>query len=277
MLSSLIIVFREVLEAALITGIVAAACKGLPGRGKWIAVGIAAGIAGALIIAAFAGAIANALAGMGQEIFNAGVLALAVVMLAWHVAWMQRHAALMIASARATAEQAASGVRPLTVIAAVIAVAVLREGAETALFLYGIFAGGGESVADVALGGVLGLLAGALIGYGMYAGLVRLSPRVLFFVTNVMVAFLAAGMAAQSVGFLLQADLLPPLGQTVWDTSRFLSEKDWLGRVLHTLIGYIAQPAGSQVIAYGATLAIIALLAWRLRRKPMPQTAPRTA
>lgn len=269
MLSSLIVVFREVLEAALITGIVAAACKGLPGRTKWISIGILAGIVGAVSIAMFAGAIADALAGMGQEIFNAAVLALAVVMLAWHVAWMQRHAGDMIKAARATAQQAVAGERPLTVIAIVIAVAVLREGAETALFLYGIFAGGGKSVTDVAFGGILGLLAGVVAGYAIYAGLVRLSPGLLFKVTNVMVALLAAGMAAQSLGFLLQADLVPALGQTAWDTSHILSEKDWLGRVLHTLIGYIAQPAGIQVIAYVATLAIIAVLARVARAAPI--------
>lgn len=269
MLSSLIVVFREVLEAALITGIVAAACKGLPGRGRWIAVGILAGLVGAIVIAIFAGAIADALSGMGQEVFNAAVLALAVVMLAWHVAWMQRHAQHMVAQARATARQAASGERPLTAIAVVIAVAVLREGAETALFLYGIFAGGGEQVIDVALGGLAGLLIGVVVGYAIYAGLVRLSPGLLFKVTNIMVALLAAGMAAQSIGFLLQADLVPALGQTAWDTSHILSEKDWFGRVLHTLIGYIAQPAGIQVIAYVITLVVIALLAWAARRAPV--------
>ena len=75
MLASLLIVFREVLEAGLIVGIVLAATRGLAGRGTWIAGGIVGGVAGAAMIAAFAGAISDALSGAGQEVFNASVLA----------------------------------------------------------------------------------------------------------------------------------------------------------------------------------------------------------
>src|ERR1051325_10546551 len=91
MLGALIIVFREVIEAGLIVGIVMAATRGVFGRGRWVSFGIIAGIAGASVVALFAGAISEAFQGSGQELFNAGVLSIAVVMLMWHNAWMARH------------------------------------------------------------------------------------------------------------------------------------------------------------------------------------------
>jgi high-affinity iron transporter len=90
--------------------------------------------------------------------------------------------------------------------------------------------------------------------------LVSIPLRHLFAVTSWLVLLLAAGMASQAAAFLLQADLLPPLITTLWDTSFLLSEKSIPGRVLHTLIGYTAQPAGIQLVFYLATLLIIGCL-----------------
>src|SRR5471030_1359166 len=90
MLGALIIVFREVIEAGLIVGIVMAATRGVAGRGRWIMIGISASVLGACVVALFAGAISQAFEGAGQELFNASVLGIAVIMLMWHNAWMAR-------------------------------------------------------------------------------------------------------------------------------------------------------------------------------------------
>src|SRR5437763_1028310 len=129
-----------------------------------------------------------------------------------------------------------------------VGLATLREGSEAVLFLYGIAAAGDGSAAAMALGGGLGLVAGALAGVGLYLGLVRIPLHRLFVVTSWLILLLAAGMASQAAAFLLQADLLPPLGVNLWDTSTVLNEHSVVGRVLHTLIGYTAQPAGIQVV-----------------------------
>jgi high-affinity iron transporter len=86
---------------------------------------------------------------------------------------------------------------------------------------------------------------------------VRIPLRHLFTVTSWLILLLAAGMASQAAAFLLQADLLPPLGPSLWDTSFLLAEHSLPGRVLHTLIGYTAQPAGIQLVFYLTTLLII--------------------
>jgi high-affinity iron transporter len=260
MLGTAIIVFREVLEAALIVGIVLAASSGAPGRGRWVSCGIAGGVVGAGLVAAFAASIAAAAAGIGQELLNAVILLLAVGMLGWHNIWMSRHGRELAATARAVGDAVISGAQPLYVLSIVVGLAVLREGSETVLFLYGIAAGGGGGVGSLVTGGTLGLAAGVAVGAALYLGLLRIPQRRLFAVTGWMVLLLAAGMAAQAAGYLVQADLLPPLGDAVWDTSAVLTDNSVLGKALHTLIGYVARPDGIQILFYLATLCGIWLL-----------------
>ena len=260
MLAIAIIVLREVLEAALIVGIVLAASFGVPGRGRWVTGGITGGLAGAGVVAVFAAAISDAFAGSGQELLNAGVLSLAVVMLAWHNIWMARHGREMAAQARA------EGHRPLIALALIVGAAVLREGSETVLFIYGVAASSSESPALMILGGLLGIAGGGAMGAMLYLGLLRIPVRRLFAVTGWMVLFLAAGLASQAVNFLVQADLLPALGQEVWDTSFLLGDTSIAGRVMHTLIGYSARPQGIQVAAFLATLAAIGAPMWLIAR-----------
>ena len=274
MLASAIIVFREVLEAALVVGIVLAATKGVAGRGGWVGLGLAAGAVGAGLVAAFAARISESAAGMGQEVFNAAVLFAAAFMLGWHNVWMGRHGREMAADIGAVGQAVQAGERPLYALAVVIGLAVLREGSEVVLFLYGIAAAAqGESAAILA-GGLVGLGGGALAGYAIYSGLARIPTRRLFAVTTWLILLLAAGMAAQGAGFLLQAGLLPSVGGALWDSSSLLSETSIPGRVLHTLVGYIAQPDGMQLIFYAATIAVIALLMRRTGRVLGARRAP---
>ncbi len=257
MLPTAIIVFREVLEAALIVGIVMAASRGARGRGLWVSGGIAAGILGACGVALFAATIAAAAQGMGQELFDAGILFAAVGMLGWHNIWMSRHGRELAVEAKQLGDAVRSGARPLWALAFAVALAVLREGSEIVLFLYGIALGGNGGPAAMAVGGVIGLALGVAAGTAIYWGLVAIPMRLLFTVTSWLVLLLAAGLASQGAAFLMQADLLPPLGSNLWDTSFLLSDQSLAGRILHTLIGYTAQPAGIQLVFYGVTLLTI--------------------
>ena len=270
MLGALIIVFREVIEAGLIVGIVMAATRGVAGRGRWINIGIGGGILGACVVALFAGAISQAFAGAGQELFNASVLGIAVVMLMWHNAWMARHGREIAIEMRQIGTAVSEGAKPLTALAIVVGLAVLREGAEVVLFLYGIFAQG-TSGSALLLGGVLGIAAGAAFTGLTYAGLLAIPTRYIFSVTTWLIALLAAGMAAQSVQFLNNAGFAEVLGRTVWDTSWILSEGSLLGRLLHTLIGYTERPTELQLMAYVGTLVAMYLLMRLARYTPPPR------
>jgi high-affinity iron transporter len=260
MLATLLIVFREVLEAGLIVGIVLAATRGLPRRGFWVAAGIVGGIAGACIVAAFAGEIANLFAGTGQELFNAAVLLIAVIMLTWHNAWMAAHGRELAQEMRKVGADVVSGERPLTALAVVVGVAVLREGSEVVLFLYGIAASGENSGAGILAGGALGVMAGAVISALLYFGLLAIPLRYLFAVTSALIIFLAAGLASQAVAFLHQAGYFEAFAETVWDSSWLLSNDSLVGRVLHTFIGYTDRPSEAQLLAYISTVAIMIAL-----------------
>lgn len=259
MLGALIIVFREVIEAGLIIGIVLAATRRVPRRGRWITFGIAGGVLGACLVAGFAGAISEAFAGSGQELLNAAVLGSAVVMLMWHNAWMARHGREMAAELSKVGADVMEGKRPLTALALVVGLAVLREGSEIVLFLYGIVAGG-TSGADLLVGGLLGLVTGAAFTWLTYMGLLAIPSRHIFLVTTVLITLLAAGMAAQAVRFLDQAGFVTVLGQTLWDTSEWMPESSILGKMLHVLIGYSEQPTAMQALVYLAVLVAMALL-----------------
>jgi FTR1 family protein len=251
--ASLLIVFREVLEAALIVGIIAAVTKGVAGRGAWITGGIAAGTVGAILVALFAGQIAEAAEGLGQEIFNASILFAAVLLLSWHNIWMAKHGREIAKHVGHIGEKVKQGAEPLYALAAVVGVAVLREGSEVVLFLYGIAAAGSGGT-DMIFGSALGLAAGAALGFILYFGLLKIPLRYFFSATSWMILLLAAGMAGNGARFLAQADLLPSLGEGVWDTSWLLPENGFFGQILHVLIGYSARPSGIQIAFYAATV-----------------------
>src|SRR5215831_19088518 len=255
MFGALVIVFREVIEAGLIIGIVLAATRGIRGRGHWVAAGVLLGTLGAGVVALFAEAIANAFEGSGQELLNASVLSAAVVMLMWHTVWMARHGREMAAEMAAVGAAVTAGKRPMTALVVVVGLAVLREGSEVVLFLYGILAGGAAFTALT------------------YYGLVSIPARHIFAVTTVLIALLAAGMAAQAVQYLDAAGVINVLGHQLWDSSPWLPQNGIIGRMLHTLIGYTDRPTELQLIAYVVTLTAMAAVAWlaaptRARRAP---------
>lgn len=272
MLAALIIVFREVVEAGLVVGIVLAATRSVGGSRWWIAFGIIAGVLGSCLVAIFASGIASAFSGAGQELFNAAILAVAVVMLTWHNVWMASHGRELANELKAAGEAVARGRKSLLALALVVGIAVLREGAEIVLFLYGIVITDGGSGLALLLGGFLGLVLGGGLSALTYLGLLRIPARHLFKVTSVMIAFLAAGLAAQATFFLEQAGVVEILGDTAWDTSAILSEKSLLGRVLHTLIGYSDQPSVLQLLVYLGALLVIYLLTRAFA--PAPKTEP---
>lgn len=245
------------LEAALIIGILAAATRSISGSRRWLATGVLAGLIGSALVAASTDAIGELADGIGQELFNAIVLGIAVLMLAWHNIWMSSHGKALAISASAMGRDIREGRIESSALFLIVGLAVLREGSESVLFLYGIAASEANSQSGMLLGGFIGALAGVLVGYGIYAGLLRLPVRWFFGATSALVLLLAASMASQAAHYLIQADLLPSLASPLWDTSSALPEQSALGMVLHTLIGYDSNPAGMQLLFYiGALIAI---------------------
>ena len=272
MFGTALIVFRETLEAALIIGVIAAATRGVPMRGRWLTGGVVLGLIGSALVAAGMERITQVADGLGQEIFNASILGVAVLMLAWHNIWMASHGRAMAAEAKSLGGAIREGSRTLSVLLVVIAVAVLREGSETVLFLYGITLSGSSSVMQMVAGAMLGVAGGAAVGITLYKGLLRIPLKWFFTATSALVLLLAAGMAAQAARFLAQADLLPSLASPLWNLSAVLPNESAVGTLLHGLVGYDAQPAGIQVVFYVAVaLAIAAGMRWVGNKTHAPQ------
>ena len=276
MLSALLIVFREAIEAGLIVGIVLAATTGVPRRSRFVMLGVLGGVLGACLVAVFAGELAGLFEGSGQELFNAAILLIAVSMLTWHNVWMASHGRQMARELKAAGHEVITGKRTLAALAIVVGVAVLREGSEVVLFLYGIIAQGGTTNAALELGGALGMAVGAGISALIYFGLLTIPAHRLFSVTSGLITLLAAGMAAQAVLFLQNGGYINILSASIWNTAWLLPEGGIAGRLLHTLVGYSDAPDGAQIIAYLATVAMMLVLMRTLGKhgsKPAPAAA----
>ncbi|HXE67189.1 MAG TPA: FTR1 family protein [Rhodanobacteraceae bacterium] len=256
MLGIALLVFREVLEAALIVTVVAAATRGVPRRSVFVGGGITLGVIGAIVVAVCMGFIEGSLGGIGQEVFQAAVLLTAVVMIGWHVTWMSSHGKEMVQQMQRVTDSVKAGSSSIAILLAVVALAVLREGSEVVLFLFGMAAGGASKLGFI--GGVpLGLAGGVAVGFALYFGLLRIPIRYFFSATNWMLVVLASGLAASAAGFLIQANLLPAWGNQLWDTSWLLTDHSIVGQAVHVLTGYEARPAGMQLVFWLVTFVVL--------------------
>ncbi|MDE2318689.1 MAG: FTR1 family protein [Rhodospirillales bacterium] len=263
MLASFIIVFREVLEAGLIVGIVMAATAGIPRRARYLWGGLLAGLTGAGLLAAGLGELTQMFAGNGQDVFDAVILVLAVLMLAWHAAWMARHGREMAAQMRGMGAEVLAGQRTMMAMAMVIAIAILREGSEVALFLYGIATAANLGAAALIGGGALGVLGGGAVSWALYRGLLAIPLRHLFGATSSLISLLAAGMAGQAAALLANDNYIPALGYQLWNTSWLLSTGSIAGKAAQALLGYSDRPMGIQLLAWIITLAALLWLSHR--------------
>lgn len=280
-----LIVFRETLEAALFVGIIAAATRSLAGRTKWLASGVAAGILGALALAAGADRLSAFADGVGQDLMNVAILSLALLMLAWHCIWVSTHGREMSRDAKKLGSSVNTGARAPRALMAAVALAVLREGAETVLFVAGLASGTASNLSVIAAGAALGVLGGTAIGCMIYFGLSRVKPQHLFAVTNVLIVLLAAAIASQLARALAQSGLTDLWASSLWDSSAILQPNSALGVLLHALVGYDARPSGLQLAFYIATILIISIATRQVlhRQKcsaidrPNPLATPRSS
>ena len=152
-------------------------------------------------------------------------------------------------------------------LAIVCSVAVLREGSEVVLFLYGVAASGQATGFGILGGGLLGIAGRAVISALIYLGLIAIPLRYLFGVMTALIILLAAGLAAQAMRFLAQGGWLNEGVTPLWDTSSLLSEASLPRRVAHVLFGYSSQPSASELAAYVAVIAVMLVVRWIVVRE----------
>ncbi|MBI3420120.1 MAG: FTR1 family protein [Proteobacteria bacterium] len=271
MFAAAIVVFREVLEAALVVCVILAAVRGVTGAFRMIFGGMGLGVLGSMAVALFTEGLASAFAGNGQEIFAAVILFTVVALLTWHIVWMQKHGREMVHDMHKIGAEVREGKRPIIVLAGVVALAVMREGSEVVLFLEGLIQS--NHAPGVLAGFFLGLAGGVACGAILYWGFLKLPVAQMFRLTNVLLALIASGMAAKGAGKLIQAGYLPSLLDPVWDSSAALPEDGVIGQFLSALVGYMATPSAMQLIFYGVCLSLIsALVLWHKRKEAPART-----
>ena len=254
MFSIAIIIFREVLEIALILGVLLAATKGLRNRSPWVWLGLLLGIVGAGIVAYFADSISQAAEGMGQEMMNATILFIAAILIGWTVIWINRNGKELTHHFKAVGTAVIKGHKPKYMLTVVVALSVLREGSEIVMFVYSALVTGGKTHLLI-IGSLVGTCMGIVAGVGIYYGLMRIPIKKVLTVTSWLLILLVAGMVAQAFGYLSAAGKVPDLIPMIWDTSRIIPEGTLLGKIMHILIGYTDRPSGIQLLVYLLTIA----------------------
>lgn len=267
MFASAIIIFREIFEIALLLGVIMAATRNIPGRSKMVLFGVAVGISCAGVIAYFASEISQMAGGVGQELFNASILIAATLMIGWTVIWMSSHARELSRNIKQLGKNIEAGNATLYSMAVVIAIAILREGSEVVLFVYGMIASG-QAISSIINGSIIGFTGGAIAGLLLYFGLIKISPKHIFAVTTWLLIFLAAGMASIASGYLTAAGYFSGLSNVIWDTSHLLKESSVFGQALHVLLGYSERPMQIQGLFYVFTFLLLSLGVYKLKNKP---------
>ncbi len=260
------VIWRECIEALLVIGILNAWIARRPdierrtGR-VWLWSGVGAGVAGAAGLSALLLSVGDALDDEAQDYFQTAIVFLAAALIVQMVFWMRANARVLKSGLHAALDRAASGANWLGV-AVLAALAVLREGSEAAIFLYGTMAGAalGPGAAAVAVG--FGLLLAGASYWALQVGGRVLPWRIFFRITEAMLLLLAAALMMAGIDHLLSLGLLPPLAARIWDTSALLDDAGVFGRFVSGLTGYRARPDLVQVIAFAGFWAFIG---WRTR------------
>lgn len=248
-----IVVFREVLEIALILGILTSASKEIVNRGRWILGGLFLGIIASILLALFTDKISSSLDGMGQEFFNGLILLSASFMIGWTVLWMQKHAKSLSGELKRLTHSVKEGRKPLYALSIVVLLSVIREGAEIVLFSYSYFVSG-VGIYQIIVGIVAGLFCGSLLGLALYFGLLKAFGRYFFLISSWLLIFFASATASSGIRFWGDAKIVDPIIDPFIDLSSTLSQQSILGKFLHITIGYIDKPSLAQIITYFTVL-----------------------
>jgi len=275
MLASYLLSLREGIEAALIIGIVLGALRQMRRTDLIPAVwfGALSATAISLLVAIVLTIIGLEMKDPGEAIFEGITMIVAAALLSWMIFWMSRTARTLKSEIEAELHRAVFGAGKRAVFF-VAFIAILREGIELALFLTAsVFA---TNTVQTILGGLLGLGTAILLGWSIFAAIIRLDLRRFFQVTGFLLILFAAGLLAHGVHEFVEVGWLPAIIDHVWDVSAIVSETSTLGQLLTTLFGYNPSPSLTEMLAYAAYFIVI-FIGLRLANRSTPVTANQQA
>jgi high-affinity iron transporter len=203
--------------------------------------------------------------GIGQDIVTACILSIALCMLAWHCIWVSPNSHQMVQDAKQIGSATSNGTQTLWALAIAVALSVLREGAETVLFVSGLVLGSTESLGTLTLSVAFGLAMGVLAGWLIYKGLGQIKPQRLFAVTNILILMLAGSLASQLAKTANQADWISVFSEQAWDISDLIPSKSMTAMVMHGVFGFDVSPTQLQVIFYLTAICLIWIAARQIK------------
>ena len=266
MIETLLIMWRETLEAALVVGILLTYLRRSGHRAAVPAVWF--GTAAAVVAAVLSGVLSSGAVALldpeTQELLQVGILFTAVGVLSWMVLWMSGHARELRGELQEKADRALASGRRLG-LATIAFVAVFREGVETVLFLWGVVAQRGLQLAVVPLigAGLAGAGLAVATAWVFFSGFAFLSLKAFFRTTGLLLILVAAGLLMSGVNQLIGLGYLPPVVPQLWNTSWLIPDGSILGAVLGALMGYRSRPSLLEVLAF---VAYFPVMVWALRR-----------
>jgi high-affinity iron transporter len=273
--ASFLITLREGIEAALVVSIILAYLNTIGRRDRHglVWAGTGAAVAVSLVAGAIIFVTAGALSETAEEAFEGFASLLAVGVLTWMIFWMRRQARFIRGELQQRVDMALASGSGLA-LAALAFFVVVREGLETALFLFSTIRTTAEgSVLLGYVGAVLGLATALALGFLMYKGGIRLNLRTFFRVTGALVLVVAAGLLAGGIHELQEIGWLPFLTGHAFDIGGILSDEGGVGSFLRAMFGYNADPSWLEVIAWVTYVAVTGYLFFRPDRPPA-KTAP---
>jgi len=267
--ASFVVALREGIEAALLVSIILAYLRQIERTDRshlvWWGTALAVGVSAVVATVIFA--VGGEFEGTAEQLFEGLVTLTAVAVLTWMIFWMRRQGGRIKGELQEKVDTAllTGGVA----LGALAFVAVLREGIETALFIYAAAKGTAVetgSVMSQVVGAMLGLAVAVVLGVLLYRGGIKMNLRSFFRVTGAILIIVAAGLFAFSLHELQEAGWLPFLTAQAFDVSGTLSDQDGVGAILRGLLGYNDNPSWLEVVGWIGYVAVVGLAFFRPQR-----------
>jgi high-affinity iron transporter len=271
-LGNFLIGLREGLEAALVVSILVAFLVRTDRRHVlpkvWFGVAIAVAISvGVTLVLALT---QQALTFEAQEALGGSLSIIAVGFVTWMIFWMRRTARTISADLRGKLEDAIK--MGSTAVVLMAALAVGREGLETALFFFTAAQAAGETSQPL-IGFLLGIAVAVVLAYLLYRGAVKINLGRFFMVTGALLIFVAAGILAYGVHDLQEAGILPGLNSLAFDVSATVPPDSWYGVLLKGVFNFSPQTTWLEAVVWTVYVAVVLTLFLRPQRTKTPVPA----
>ncbi|MBN2085983.1 MAG: FTR1 family protein [Anaerolineales bacterium] len=266
MIASFFLSLREMLEAALIVGIVLGALRKVDRRdlNRYVWLGVFSAAAVSLLAGWALNALHVSLEGNAEQWFEGVAMIVATGILTWVLVWVQQEGGALRENLEGGTIRNVLAGNGLALFFLAFT-AVVREGIELSIFLTA--ASIETDLLSTLLGAGLGLLAALAAGWLIFSSTIRLSPRGFFTVTSVILILFAAGLVAHGVHEFNEIGIIPSIAAPVWDFSAILPEQSAAGQILKALFGYNADPSLTEAVAYGIYLLLVGVwMIWKRKR-----------